>query len=381
MKGEIEMKKIYLYVVVFAIVVCQLFTDRLTFAATINVPFDFSTIQAAIDSAINGDTVKVAPGTYIEQITMKKGVDLEGAGTNVTVITKNLTVRFDGVVRVADNATISNFFISNSSTGQDSSAVLCNETNAFVIDCEIKNSRIGIQIFGGVPTVKNNIIENNSDSGILVKSSTIQASHPIIENNNKKNNDFGIKCQSRFSGGEIKNNIIWGNGDGILLSQDNSPTIINNTIHGNSADGIDIDSSTVLSIVTNNIVSFNKDNGIESDTASGPTLSSNDVFGNAVNDYAGIDPGFFDISENPLFVDAENGDFRLRTGSPAIDAGAANLFDPDGTRSDMGAFGGPGAKTGSGPSFVGPIVTDLVVSPNPVIQGQPITIRAVGSVQ
>jgi len=44
------------------------------------------------------------------------------------------------------------------------------------------------------------------------------------------------------------------------------------------------------------------------------------------------------ISENPLFVDADNGDFNLQSGSPCIDAGDPSIIDEDGTVSDMGAF-------------------------------------------
>jgi predicted outer membrane repeat protein len=47
------------------------------------------------------------------------------------------------------------------------------------------------------------------------------------------------------------------------------------------------------------------------------------------------------ISANPLFVAPATGDFALGAGSPARDAGDPTLTDADGTRADMGRFGGP----------------------------------------
>jgi hypothetical protein len=48
------------------------------------------------------------------------------------------------------------------------------------------------------------------------------------------------------------------------------------------------------------------------------------------------------VSIDPLFMDPEHGDFRLRASSPAVDAGcsADTVFDPDGSRQDIGAYGG-----------------------------------------
>ena len=44
---------------------------------------------------------------------------------------------------------------------------------------------------------------------------------------------------------------------------------------------------------------------------------------------------------DPMFVDLANGDLRLLSGSPAVDAGFPDLLDPDGSISDIGAYGGP----------------------------------------
>ena len=38
------------------------------FATTINVPADYATIQAGIVASVDGDTVMVAAGTYVENI-------------------------------------------------------------------------------------------------------------------------------------------------------------------------------------------------------------------------------------------------------------------------------------------------------------------------
>ena len=53
-----------------------------------NVPGTYPTVQAAIDAASIGDTVDVATGTYNEDVTLKSGICLEGAGVDQTNISK-----------------------------------------------------------------------------------------------------------------------------------------------------------------------------------------------------------------------------------------------------------------------------------------------------
>jgi hypothetical protein len=50
------------------------------------------------------------------------------------------------------------------------------------------------------------------------------------------------------------------------------------------------------------------------------------------------------ISRAPSFVDPARGDYHLRADSPCRNAGDPQLTDRDGSRADMGAFGGPDAR-------------------------------------
>src|SRR5262249_7245436 len=46
----------------------------------------FSTLQAAIDAAHDGDTIRIGPGTFAGGLTIDKSLELGGAGAGKTVI-------------------------------------------------------------------------------------------------------------------------------------------------------------------------------------------------------------------------------------------------------------------------------------------------------
>lgn len=55
-------------------------------AALIEVPDDFPTIQAAVDAAVAGDIITVAPGIYTENIELIDNIELRGEETSRTIL-------------------------------------------------------------------------------------------------------------------------------------------------------------------------------------------------------------------------------------------------------------------------------------------------------
>ncbi len=117
--------------------------------------------------------------------------------------------------------------------------------------------------------------------------------------------------------------------------------------------GIRATSNTIVNNVSSQIPigSLGSEHGLGS-----VTLKNNIIWGNTVtgpnsfyivqipttidyNDIQGWVSGSHGIDSDPMFVDSISGDYHLLPGSPCIDTGDSTLpNDPDGSRSDMGAF-------------------------------------------
>jgi len=196
-------------------------------------PADFNNIQAAIDSANDGDTIIVQPGTYYENVRMKNGVTVQGSGAEVTTI--NGGENGHVVVFNLASGTISGFTITNSGQTPPYSA------GVFTSQCSV--------------TISDNIIVNNAN-GIKVSSN----STAIIVRNRIMNNTsiFGKGIHVSSSIATITNNIIANNNtNGGIYCSDSSPAIINNTIANNTHYGIRCCPLSTQSIL-NNIITCNE---------------------------------------------------------------------------------------------------------------------------
>ena len=102
---------------------------------------------------------------------------------------------------------------------------------------------------------------------------------------------------------------------------------------------------------------------------------------------ASISAGAHSFSVAPDFVGGSsygcNQDYRLLPTSVCRNAGQPGLgwLNPDGTRNDIGAYGGPGAATFYTNPNDGPIIRNVTIDQGMVPKGSTFTIRATGAVR
>jgi len=336
------------------------------------VPEEYETIQAAIDDAVDGDSVKVAPGEYAENIDFS-GKDIVVIGNpehpEGTVINGNET---GSVVTFAngetEEASLTGFTLTNGSGTEDGrllrgGGIFCNNATPVIKYCVIQeNSAIhggGVYCSSSDIVMSDCVIRNNSaqnpendDEGsgggiFLMDRSDAVLTRLRIEGNQANDHGAGIIC-SRISNPIIRNSILMNNsgataGGGLSFMLSSDPLLENLTIVGNSAEnggGINVENRCDPILL--NCIAWNNDPQEIFLNAGSVEINYSDVNGGedeiAVND-GEVNWGEGNIDEDPLFVDVENSNYHLSEGSPCIDAGDPDTpEDPDGTRADMGAF-------------------------------------------
>ena len=373
-------------------------------ATIINIPADYPTIQQGIDASVDGDTVLVQPGTYVENINFNahnivlgslflttgdtsyiEQTAIDGDGWNAVISFENgedsiaiiagftiqngLTPYGGGIYLNNANPIIRENTIKTNNAGRGG-GVYCNNSSPLIISNRIEsNVAFGpewLAIGGGIscdgnsaPVIdRNNIKDNSAYGNYGGQGGGIDISYycnPVVLNNKLNNNsamnggaiyDDG---QSLFEGNLIINNN-GGRGGGVFF-HDNYSIFINNTVSGNGASwnggGLYINGNVEI---VNNIIWGNA-------SQEGSQLSIHS--GNPSIAYCNIQdtlwPGIGNIDVDPLFRDPVNGDFHLMSiacgdsaDSPCIDAGDPDILDSlldcswglGGPRSDMGAYGG-----------------------------------------
>ncbi|MBN1318002.1 MAG: right-handed parallel beta-helix repeat-containing protein [Anaerolineales bacterium] len=149
-------------------------------------------------------------------------------------------------------------------------------------------------------------------------------------NDRESRQDIGGGITTRQDNTSILiNNIIANNGKEGIYSYRTENKIINNTIVDNNLDGpsggIMLSGSDYYPIVKNNIV-ISHSIGIQNITDITRVIDYNNVWSNWTANLDGTYTGTHNISVNPRFVDAENGDYHFLNDSPCIDVGSMEIW-------------------------------------------------------
>lgn len=344
-------------------------------AQVIEVPGDYSSIQAAIDASATGDTIVVSPATYYENINFRgKNIFLTSLyylESDTSYISSTI---IDGSSPVyPDTASVVIF-----NSGEDTTAILQGFTitgGAGTKWLDIHGAGTyreggGIIVELSSPMIRHNVIRNNACTDLTGVTSTggggirVGDGNPVIYSNSILFNEarYGAGVVLNYTGCKLLNNVIASNtggqdyygGSGIWIvgNLPGKPKhIVNNTIVNNTATltsgtgGISVWSAALVNI-RNNIIYYNSPAVQIKTIGSSPVVTYSDVMGGYTGDG--------NINAEPVFV-MEG--YILDADSPGVDEGDSTdifndredpanpgfaLFPSRGTlTNDMGAYGGP----------------------------------------
>ena len=360
-----------------------------------NNPEGFATISAAVKGADEGDVIFVSEGFYVEHVSIEKNISLIGEGADRVLLTYAQIGNTIDISAANDTTTVIEGLTVIAKGGWG--IAIADGGSATILNCTITKCSAGaISMINSQSVIHLNRLVENTVGAISIH--TDQGS--MVTNNIIKDNAGGTGDTWGNTGAIylfdvsantlIANNLLKGNQAASAIScWGASPTIKNNVITANTGSGIFFHTAydkwnpvnSAAPIITSNIVTDNGQYGLyDWQQNANEVVIYNDVYNNAVGDYLQTTSDLGDIDDDPEFVNPSKDDYHLQEGSPCIDAGATGAVhvDPDGSRNDMGLYGGPFAALWIG-SYNGPIVTSFEVNPASVQQGGTSTGLATGT--
>ncbi len=297
------------------------YSELVQFSNEIWVPEDIITIQLAIDISNDNDVIVVSPGIYSENITIQ---DRDIVLKSKYYDDFNFDIIEETIIDGGNSGSVLSFIDCYSSSGTVGGFTLRNGNATY---------GGGIKIIDSHPTLEFLLITENIAS--------------------KGGGIYSDNWDGFLKNSKIYNNTSTSKAGGCYLENESRPDYFNVIIYNNnssgSVDGIYSDWSKPdfenVTVYNNNIsLIYSNTDWINCILPSVSTNGSSQYIRycniNGYQNYEG------NINEDPLFVDPVNGNFHLQVSSPCINAGNPDTQynDFDGTRNDMGAYGGPGGN-------------------------------------
>ena len=339
-------------------------------------------IQKCINVCVNGDTIVVANGRYNEALVVNVDLTLIGSSMDSCIIDgTGQTGQWpytDITINANSDLKISGFQIISTNPAIGGSCIFTGN-RLEVLNCRITRGQITTYASTPYAMLKNLIMDKYDISSISVDGRVLEVDNCVIIKDMDYSSKVGI--DSDVDSAKIVNNIIIGTrggsslphaqGRGISIEILRKAYIANNIVSGfNPNISATYANSGYFCIISNNLTSYlftehygpsiwtvsdikiynniiyKVTNGIRSD--GGDVFGGYNLFwGNTRDTVKGYKIKETDVFADPMFVNDKRPDgnldfdFHLQKYSPAIDAGDPTVLDVDGTRSDIGPYGGP----------------------------------------
>ncbi|MEO0184933.1 MAG: right-handed parallel beta-helix repeat-containing protein [candidate division WOR-3 bacterium] len=285
-------------------------------------------------------------GIYLSNLTITGGKrSPDGNATDAGIVVKNSKVIVNNVGVIDNIHRIDTVVVGIGGIfGREGAEIYIN--NCYIYN----NTWDGIALYRGASAViTDNIIKKGRGAGIgITWDANALAYRNFISEYWK-----GIGCFGNSSA-VVMNNAVYDNlGWGIIATGSSYMKVINNVIYHNGNCGFAVWDSNATGVFENNIVA---DNGWKEEWVC-PCVGAwmngvsekfpirfNNFWNNKAGNYQGMDDQTGingNISVDPKF---DGMTFILKKDSPCIDSGDTLIIDLDGSRSDMGMYGGPRAK-------------------------------------
>jgi hypothetical protein len=343
----------------------------------------FAKIQDGINAA--GSTVNVMPGTYLENIEMKPGMIIRGAGSETTIIDGNGNGSVVKAAGALEGFTIRNGAGTSKEDGYTYGGGLYISNSTFVLkNCVVTGNKAtngsgGLEVYGSSVTVLNCDISRNSGwwgGAIALHDSSASISGTRIDNNELGYG--GAVFLTDSSQATIVNSRITRSSLGIGIGESSTATVVNSTLaknHSGIATGVYMLNNQAGSVVIKNSILW----------ANGDDLSGEaDRFTVTYSDTEFGWPGQGNISSNPFFVDPENGDYRLKDYSSCIGKGTPDGAPdtdiqgnprpvPAGSSPDLGAYENTRGLPATAPPDLAPTpvrLTSTIAAPDMAVSDE-----------
>jgi hypothetical protein len=342
----------------------------------VRVPEDCQSIQEAVDGAAPGWTVSVGEGVFRENVVLKDGMTFRGEGSALTLLDGSLgepgTASVKGCVGGTAETVVEGFSIIHGS----GSGISCEEAVMTVRNNVIRGNRMGgIRSSSCTMLISDNLIEKNTAShgaGIVLHGDEATITRNRISENLAEWSGGGLSIGSsravKVSGNVIERNEARNWGGGLAIERDylhgRNMEIFNNLLVGNKAD---VGGAVWVFDAPDAIIEYNTIVGNRAREGGGLGCYWNDRYAEVRNSILwdnGEDlynctaersvvqtakAGDGNLRADPLFVDAANGNFCLRSESPCLGVGSASNApaldldgnprpDPPGSLPDLGAY-------------------------------------------